>query len=75
MRYFTISEAKDYVEQRGIKISRQALHLFVQRNRSRCKQIGKRGSGSPTLWQIPQSLLDSYAPSKQHQQAGILSQQ
>lgn len=67
----TISQALRYLKsQRGISVSRQALHLYVRRKKNECEQIAEPGR-KVVLWLVPVTLLDSYAPSSQNQEAGI----
>lgn len=70
-KMLTLSEALTYLQKRGITVTRAALHLLARRNAHQCQQIGGTARKA-ALWLIPTSLLDTYAPSAHHQQAGAL---
>lgn len=63
-RWLTIAEAAEKK-----KVSRQAMHLFVQRNQERCKAIGNKKKRA-AVWLIPASLLKEYKPVDYLQAAG-----
>jgi hypothetical protein len=68
-KMYSVSEARVHLRERGITVSRQALHGLIARHREQCERIG--GSQQKAgLWRIPASLLKKYRPSPQHQQAG-----
>lgn len=65
----TLQEARLFLEQeRGIVVTRQALHQYLQRHKAACHEY--RGEKRTALWMIPKRLLLAYQPSLRHQQAG-----
>ena len=66
----TLSKSIAYLAERGIKVSRQALHLYVQKHAEHCQKITSVRGERAALWLVPESLLDDYSPSLQHQEAG-----
>ena len=66
---FTLEEARAYLlKARKIAVTRQALHLLVQRNPTKCEKLGSKARAA--LWRIPQSLLDTYAPDVTNKELG-----
>jgi hypothetical protein len=72
-KMLTLKQAVTYLkETRGIVVSRQAIHLLVQRNKGRCREFDHGDGGRVSFWLIPVSLLDEYQPSEYHQRGGII---
>ena len=72
-KMLTLKQAVTYLKStRGIVVSRQAIHLLVQRNKGRCQEFNNGDDGRVSLWLIPLSLLDEYQPSAYHQRGGIM---
>lgn len=66
----TVQEAREYLKkERGITVSRQAIHGLIARSRAECERIGgsKKKAG---IWLIPFALLRHYRPLAQQQEAG-----
>jgi hypothetical protein len=60
-RMLTLKQAVTYLkETRGIVVSRQAIHLLVQRNKGRCREFDHSDGGRVSFWLIPVSLLNEY---------------
>lgn len=60
-KMYSVSEARVHLRERGITVSRQALHGLIARHREQCERIG--GSQQKAgLWRIPASLLKKYRP-------------
>ena len=67
---YTMSEAQAFLKTKGIAVTRQSLHLFIQRHKDQCTPRGQRVDGAAYFWTIPHHLLATYAPSKYNQDAG-----
>lgn len=69
----TLKQAVEYLrKERGIKVTRQAVHLFVQRHSDKCQRIEGPQGKRAALWLLPTSLLDTYQPSVHHQTVGAI---
>jgi hypothetical protein len=75
-KMLTLKQAVTYLkETRGIVVSRQAIHLLVQRNKGRCREFANGDGGRVSFWLIPVALLDEYQPSDYHQRGGLMRAQ